>query len=381
MKILFNCSTNIVGGAVKNSAFFIKESLSCKELLWVYAISPNVKEVLDRWGVELSNSYLFVKSPSKDKGERIRLKKISNIEKVDIVYTMAGPAYVNFDMYHILGISNPYLTHVDLQAFLIGKNFLELMKFSLLTLYQSFYARKADFWIFQTNESQKGFVKRFFVSQKKTTVVPNSIGNEFKTHFSFKKKHIINNNKKVMIFCPAAGYIHKGLQFIPKIAYELKKIVNNKYNFEFILTIDEKSKLWSDISLNSEKLNIKANVLNHGAYNYADAIQLFDDSDIVFIPSVLETFSSSYLEAFASKRVLIAAKKGFSKDICKTGAFYLEPNKSYQSAELINEIINNKALQTLKIEEGLRILNEYSDQQKRVNEIIKIIKNNYENKK
>jgi glycosyltransferase involved in cell wall biosynthesis len=374
IKILFNCSINTVGGGVKNSAIFIKYALTYNEVDWVFVVSKPVMEILEEWNISSSNIYLFSSSPAKDILARKKLFNLAEENNVDLVFTLAGPAYVNFNRMHILGISNPYVTHVDFQGLSVGNNFFQLIKAFLLVAYQAYYSRKADFWLFQTNESRNGFIKRYFIDKQKTNIIPNAIGNEFLEYYNGKGAKICNLNDTINIFCPASGYPHKCLHMIPRFAKELKSISHGNYKFKFILTIQDDSRLWSRIKSESKKLDVEQYLENIGPYNYANVLSIIDSASIIFVPSILETFSASYLEAFASKRPLITSNKGFAKDICKDAAIYVDPLRADQLANAIDQLIMDVELQKTLIGRGEKIIKEYGNQEDRVNSIIKYLK-------
>jgi glycosyltransferase involved in cell wall biosynthesis len=374
MKILFNCSINTVGGGVKNSAIFIKYALTHDEVDWIFVVSKPVMEILEEWNISSFKIYLFSSSPARDKSARKKLFDLAEENNVDLVFTLAGPAYVNFNRLHILGISNPYVTHVDFQGLSVGNNFFQLIKAFLLVAYQAYYSRKADFWLFQTNESRNGFIKRYFIDKQKTNIISNAIGNEFLDYYKNKKPIICDLKKTINIFCPASGYPHKCLHMIPAIAKELSSINHEKYKFNFILTIQDDSRVWSKIKAESKKLNIEKNIINIGPYNYANVLSVIDNASIIFVPSILETFSASYLEAFASKRPLITSKKGFAKDICKDAAIYVDPLNAYHSAIAIDQLIMNTERQKTLIGRGEKIIKEYGNQEERVETIIEFLK-------
>ncbi len=370
MKILFNCTTNIVGGGVKNSAIFIKYALKDKRFQYIFAVSPQVKDILDKWNVNTDQMYLFDISPARDKNQRNRLKKLSKDLKADMVFTMAGPAYIDFDILHVMGMSNPYVSHVDLQGLRIGNSPFAIMKNILLTSYQSYYARKADFFIFQTNAARNGFCKRLFIDKSRTEVIVNSIGNEFLDYFRNQPFKNMDINSKISIFCPAAAYKHKALHLIPSIANKMREKTQGKYEFEFILTIDKDLSYWLEIENITKKLNVKKYIKTIGLFNYTEAPKLYEKSDLVFVPSILETFSASYLEAFVAKKPLIVADKGFARDICKDGAIYIDPFDPSATAEIINDLIMNVKKQEDIVEKGNKVVKLYGDQKNRYENIV-----------
>ncbi len=374
MKILFNCTTNVVGGGVKNSALFIKYAKEYTEIEWFFAVSEQVKEILDNWGIQQENIYLFNKSPARDKNSRRRLRLLAFEHKANLVYTMAGPSYVDFNITHVMGISNAFITHADFQSYGLGRNFAQTFGFVLKCIYQCYFSRKADCWIFQTETARTSFSKRLFVNIKKCTVVSNAIGNEFVDFYKKKPIHIVNCKKQINIFCPAADYSHKALHLVPAIAKEMKSLIKDRYDFKFIFTLKKNSKIWQQIKGDSKINDVKKNIETIGTYNYTEALSLFDKADMIFVPSILETFSASYLEAFASKRVLIAADRGFARDLCGDAAIYIDPFKPTETSRVIDRLICNEDKQNFLIRKGQLCLEKYGTQADRVGKIIDVLK-------
>jgi glycosyltransferase involved in cell wall biosynthesis len=372
LKIFFNCTTNIVGGGIKNSAHFIKYALHDSSIDWNFAVSPQVKDILDRWKIYNKNIHVFDVSPARSLTQRKKLKELVQHENPDIIYTMAGPAYIDFNQFHMQGISNAYITHADIQSFVIGRSLKDIPKFVSLVLYQIYWARKADCWIFQTEEARNCFCRRLLISKKRARVISNAIGNEFVSHFQDTQWKLIDLDKRINIFCPAAAYPHKALHSIPQIIRRLQ--LRYKNDFQFILTLPSNSQIWSEIQKQCSQLNIEKFIQNIGPYNYTDAFKLFSESDIIFVPSILETFSASYLEAFSSKKPLVVADKGFAKDICKNAAIYLNPFNPKRAADKIFDLINDPDKQKRIITNGLKIVSDYGNQEMRYTQIVNCLK-------
>ena len=172
---LFNCTTNKVGGGLKNSAIFIEMLLKNGGTNWYFAISPEVAWLLSNLQCKLdSRFFIFNKSPSKNLKSRRELLKLTNDLSISLVYTMAGPAYVKFNCLHIMGISNPYITHAKIVDILRFKRKSELIPLFLKMMYQNYYAKFADAYIFQTDQSKKCFEIKYGVS-KDRIVVENAL--------------------------------------------------------------------------------------------------------------------------------------------------------------------------------------------------------------
>jgi len=355
---------------MKNAAFFIKNCLRDNTFDWHYAISQQVYDLLLKWQSVLDQKkvIVFEQSPARSTKSRSLLLQFINRNKIELVYTMSGPAYVKFPVTHIMGLSNAYITHANWESFRLRGGFLIAVKYFFYVFAQFYYSLKADFFVFQTNYSKDAFKKRAFINESKLKVIPNAYDSSIKDYFNFNNKpNEVGKKKLIRIFCPGAHYPHKGLQFIPEIICETEKL--NGIEFVFILTLP-KSKVLEKIEKEVELKKISKRIKNIGPYNYDQIISLLEMCDIIFVPSLLETFSASYLEAMCARKPLVAADKPFAKDICKDYAFYVNPRNPKEVASTFVEIFSNPAQNHQKISLAEDILSEFGSQEDRFKKIL-----------
>lgn len=374
MRVLFNCSTNVVGGGVKNAVLFIQNTLNNKDSIeWTYACSKQVSALLQEIGIALGENFIFFKeSPARNKAARKKLYKTCLERKIKLVYTMAGPAYLNFPAYHIQGLSNPYITHADWTAFRLRGNLFQTLSYYLFVGLQFIYSKRADYFIFQSDEARRSFIKRGGANKSNTHVIANafdlSLLKENSNHYGLAKKAITDAK---VIFCPGADYTHKGFQFIPHIAHCILKLGRDDIKFRLTLPNGE---LWLRILKLSQKLKVSHLIENIGPYSYSDVVAHYESADIVFVPSLLETFSASYLEAVFFRKKLIVADRSFSREVCGNYAVYCNPKEPQSSARLICETLNKVTVN----EDLVRgILKKYGNQIDRMSKIVDVIKKKY----
>ncbi len=362
MKILFNCSNNIVGGAVQNAANFIKYAIIDDYIDYYFIVSKQVKELLGVWSID-SKIMESIDSPAQSKFARRRALKVESEFQPDLVYTMAGPTYIQFKSFHVMGTSDPYITHSDFSNFKYNRNFPDFLKFIIKIALKALSCRfGANYFLFQTETSRNGFCKRYRWSKDKTEIVPNAVGEEFGTLSG--SVNSLDRNEIINIFCPSAYYPHKDLELVINLANLLK---NNK-NIKFILTIPKECSLGRFL-----KSNPISNITNIGPYSYAEASELYCRADIILIPSLLETFSTSYLEAIATYKPLVVADTEFSREICGHYANYYT-KADYKSAySIIIELIENGL--EVNQNERAQILSRYGTQKERYDKIKEILLN------
>ncbi len=359
MKVLFNCTNNVVGGAIQNSANFIKYATKDKEIDYHFLASHQVADVLEKWGVKSPN-LIVLDSPAKSKSSRARALELESQLRPDLVYTMAGPTYINFKSFHVMGTSDPYITHSKFENFKRNRSFSKFIVFSLKIAAKALSARfGADYFLFQTETSRNGFCSRYFWSKHKTDIVPNALGEDFFNSEHDKSAEVLD---KVKVFCPSAYYPHKNLE----VVFDLANAFKNNNRFKFIVTTPSDSSFSRKISESNF-----TNIENIGPFSYVDAAKLYSESDIVLMPSLLETFSTSYLEAISFEKPLIVADTEFSREICEEYAIYFDSNNK---ASLASSLERGVAL-IGKIDKKLRkrIIEKYGTQEQRYQKIKNII--------
>ena len=92
MKVLFNCSINVVGGAIQNAYNFIINALNDDEIEWLFLVSPQIHDQLFKKNVSDDRIINIINSPSKRFKTRKLIFEYEKQFNPDLVYTMAGPA-------------------------------------------------------------------------------------------------------------------------------------------------------------------------------------------------------------------------------------------------------------------------------------------------
>jgi len=373
MNVIFNCTTNIVGGGLKNSAFFIKKAMTDPTFNWHFAVSRPVYDLLKEWGLDITQSHIsiFEISPSKNLSSRKELKELALNLKADLVYTMAGPAYVKFQCLHLQGISNGYITHADWKSFRLRGNIFNTFRYCAHVGFQFLYSLKATHFVFQTKNAKYSFQKRSRINNERLFVIPNAFDVSLREYFN-QENTLKKENSEINILCPGAGHLHKGFQFIPVIAQELSALKGLK--FKFTLTLSFESELWKQIETESNKLRVSEYIHNFGPYSYSNLKKILGTCDIVFVPSLLETFSASYLEAMCARKKLVVADKLFSREVCGNYATYVDPQNAKSTAHAFEKLFSNYIPTKEEIELADTILNKYGDQERRYAQIIELIK-------
>ncbi|MCI7164313.1 MAG: glycosyltransferase, partial [Butyricimonas virosa] len=132
----------------------------------------------------------------------------------------------------------------------------------------------------------------------------------------------------------------------------------------FVSTIDRSA---------SSMLSECSDVLFLGKVNVNQCPFLYEQSDIMFLPTLLECFSASYPEAMKMKKPIMTSALGFAKGLCGEAAIYFNPLDARDIADKIYKLNEDEILKRNLITAGIKQLTKFHHNEQRVEMYIKTI--------
>lgn len=375
MRILIDNSSLFAGGGIQVATSFLNDlkTFNNEHLYWVLQ-SPHSAKTIDT--TTFPENFIFCDIPEEiytSKLRRIRyVKKIEKKVRPNVIFTTFGPSYHKSDYSKIVGFAFGQMLYTD-SPFYKHLSFLQKLKYKILIfLKKRAFMDNSDVLVFETENARLIFKQK--TSYKKDTfTVHNTLNAIFDKREEWQTLPI--EKTQLDILCLTANYPHKNLKLIPKIIEEIQRIAP-KLNFKV------------HISLKKEELNFNnkydsyINYLGNVLLNQLPS--LYQQMDVLLMPSLLETFSTTYLEAMAMKVPIVASDMPFSRDICAESALYCSPLKADEYAEKILLLHNNTSVKNELIQKGKQNLKRFGtsiDRTKKYIEIIEQIAINNGNKK
>jgi len=349
LNIIINTSTCVSGGAVQVCSNIIIESLFDKNNNYFYILSKEVNDnLLKQYIIIRENVLLFHKSPAniffRNKFKNI-VKKETKHFNANLIFTVFGPSYVNFKIKHLVGFADGWVTHPNKFAFkTLTIN--QIIYRKLLTLYKLFYLRNEKYIWVETALTKNSLINKLKLKEDNVFVIPNSC-NPLYYNLKIETKFDKTSTK---IFILTAYYKHKNLEILFPL---IRKLIENNYiNFQFILTLPNDCTFIKRIKSNKFINNY---VINKGPLSVKECIKTYEESSIVFLPTLLENISAVYLETILMKRPFITTDFIFSRNICKDSCLYFKPMDSNDAYNKIIEIYHNDHLRNTLIEQQNKI--------------------------
>jgi glycosyltransferase involved in cell wall biosynthesis len=377
MIVLFNAANNTMGGGIQTASNFIRLAIASTDtrISWHFLISTQIARNLESLEINPQGDPRFEIasiSPARSRAARWMWARHINTLGPDVVYTMSGPAYLRVSVPHVMGCSNAYISHAQFGQYL-GSGAKAALRKLLESAFKWGHIHRADLLVFQTESARDGFLRRSTRSRSQTSVIANALGRSFTELFSeplSRTPFLPTQERPLSVLVPSAGYSHKNLDIILPTA----KILHAMHPglFRFVLTLPD-SEVWRRISDGVRTAGLNDMVTNRGPFTVAEAPEMYRSSDLMFLPTRLETFSGSYLEAMWCGLPIITSNFGFARDICGPAALYVDSLSEFDCATAIARFLNKDGTFERLVSDGHRQVQTFPTLAQRYEAIVELL--------
>lgn len=375
-RIVLNATTLVMGGAIQACVSFIRSTLRYQSNIeWVYLVSGRIERELRAFEETPDVARLEVYEESPAKSRTIRRSLEARIDEIqpDAVFTFFGPAYIKVNEPHLMGVADGWVTHSTRLAYSTLNGPLQKLTTLLRCIYKGWWYRYADEWVVEAECAKRGMSRRIGINKKHIHVVSNTCGSHYFEPVDSPYQLPVRRGTNILTL--SAYYPHKNLEIIPDVARKLKDVLGHD-DFQFVITLPHEKQEAESILSKARDLGVDQNLINIGPVSVKHGPALYAAVDVVFLPTLLETFSASYPEAMASKKPIVTADLDFAHDICGNSAMYYKPSSSYSAASAIGAVMNDEEIRNSLIQSGYeKVTNGLTPNQKN-REYINIIKEN-----
>ena len=369
MRILINTisTKKYAGGAFQISQNFMLRSLEDSDIEWYYITSKDVDDAIGEKFAHLKGTKYFVFPTQPDfRGSYRRVKKeLAELEvkiNPDVVYSITAPSYFTFKTKEVMRFTNPWVTHPNKYSW-STYSFNSKIKQWLYCLNQRRLMRAAYAFITQTETTKKGIMRITGKSSEKVCVVSNVLPGVFKSMDNIP----IVEDDYVNIACVGNPVPHKNFDILPDVLIELKnKGINN---VRFHTTIPFNDPLNRKLEKKIVELGMMNNWKNHGRISQKELGVMYQHCQLCFLPTLLEVFSASTVEAMFFQLPIVATNFPFNTEVLADSCLYYEPKNAKEAAKQIATLISNNELQEKLKEKMQDQLVKYGNYDKHFNAI------------
>lgn len=361
MKILINTisTKKHSGGAFQISQNFMLKSLEHSDVEWYHITSQDVDDAIGEKFAHLKGTHYFVFPTQPDfRGSYKQVKKqVAELEakiQPDVVYSITAPSYFTFKTREVMRFTNPWVTHPNKYSW-STMSFLPKLKQWLYCLNQKRLMKAAYAFVTQTETTKKGIMRITGKPTEKVCVVNNVLPGVFKT---MDNTPIVEDDW-INVACVGAPVPHKNMDIIPDVIEELAKIGIKNVRFHTTIPVD--NPMMAKVVDRCAELGYKEHLINHGRVSQKELGEMYRRCQFCFLPTLLEVFSASTVEAMYFNLPIIATDFPFNTEVLADACLYYEPKNAKSAANQFAKMIADKNLQTTMRERMARQLAIYGD--------------------
>lgn len=366
MRFLINASNLKAGGGVQ-----VADSVCCqlyrfKIHQFVVVLSPYMNSTKDRL-TGIDNVKVFTYEILNDfkaiiLGKDDFLDKLVKDNKIDAVLTVFGPSRWRPKVKHLSGFALPQLVIPESPYFQrMGK--VERLKWWWWCKIRKWSLKRSADYFWTENPYISARLSKLFNIKDVYTV-----SNYYNQVFDNQSKWIqtiklpaFEGCTCLSVFAPNA---HKNIGIIEGIVKYLR-IVHPDFKIRFVLTC--KKEQWP---LDDDVIN---NVVYIGKTEVAECPNLYLQSDIMFMPTLLECFTATYPEAMRMEKPIVTTDLEFARGLCGEAACYYDAVNPEAAGEAIYKVASDKDYYKHLVEQGKKQLLTYGDYKQRADKLISLL--------
>lgn len=369
MKLLINASNIKFGGGLQVAISVITSLLKNSRGYEIkFIVSENIFNQLE---IDASShrKFIVIDFSAKKALNYINyyssLRSFENDFKQDVVFTIFGPSFYRFRYgKSLIGFANAWLVNPDTDAYRIfayRQRLINKLKNKMLSFF--LYSKNAHY-VTETKAVAQAFCKCFKAEESQISVVNNTLSYLFTSQETIGREFFLGQEDKIKFLTVSHNYLHKNIAVIEKVGQGLSKL---GYNFTFVVTFSDNEYLeMSDI--------FRKYTTNVGPVSVLDCPNLYKACNVLFLPTLIECFTVSYLEAMYFNMPIATSDRSFAREICSGDAYFFDPFDVENIVECLVELLSNLDIsQKSLINE--KVLSVYGTNEDRVDKYINLISN------
>lgn len=366
MNILVNASNLTKGGGIQVGDAFIRELRGHPEHRYLVVCS---REVANSLG-DVSDFPDFIRievAPAPGMVRRLLrrnalLERLTREFAADAVFTVFGPSCWRPPVPHLCGFAygchlyydSPFYRLIPWWSFL-------RFKVRRMVLFPMF-RRDSDVFCVESADAARRM--RLSFPGKRIEVVSNTCNPVFDAPAQWREFKLPEFDGTTLLTVSAA-YPHKNLSIIKPVAEYMRRKYPD-FRFRFVVTLPPEF-----FGFTAE--NAPDWLLAIGKVDIRECPSLYRQSDIMFLPTLMDIFSANYPEAMRMEVPVATSDLGFARGLCGDAAEYFDPLSPQSIGDTLYRLAGDPARRRELIEAGKIRLSAFQNSSARASAFLRIL--------
>jgi glycosyltransferase involved in cell wall biosynthesis len=208
----------------------------------------------------------------------------------------------------------------------------------------------AQLYALQTAVMQERFCSRYHIDKSKTTILPNAVNIQHGTGVK-----PASEGDTIRLLMLSKYYPHKNFDILLPLAQLIRQ---QHQRITITVTIDPAESAAGKAFLHKLKdLQLDDIIYNAGHIPAAQLGGIYQKHDALLFPTLLESFSGTYIEAMHYGLPIFTSGFDFAKGICGDAAFYFDPMSAADILRTLTTAFSNTQLLQQKTGAARAIVN------------------------
>ena len=362
MKFLINCSNLKVSGGLQVGDSICGQLARFPQHRFVVVLSSAMVKTSERiknynnvtqYIYDIRNTWRNILF-----GRDYFLDKIVEDEAIDAVLTVFGPSRWTPRAPHLCGFARAQLIKSDSPYF----KTISTKDRILFVLWKISFKKNSDYLYTENNYITQKLPE--LLGDKKVYTVTNYYNQIFDQPSLWRRNIKIPAFSGTTCLSVSSHMVHKNFEIIPSIL----GVVKNKYpelKLRFVVTFDS-----DEMEVPQE---YRDNILFTGKVDISDVPNLYEQSDIMFMPTLIECFTSTYPEAMRMGKPIVTTDLEFARGLCGEAASYYSALDAEAAADAIYKVAKDKEYAAKLVDNGKLQLQIFDNYEQRTDKLVKIL--------
>lgn len=279
--------------------------------------------------------------------------------KADAALSMSNFGPWKMPCPHLLGVHLPHLLYPDSPA--LAK--LPRKIRAKLALQKAYFTRQArhmdEFCVLSPPLAQR--LQRYFgIAPEKIHVIPNAVATEMGAQAAPRPdlENKLSLTSAGFRFCYVAPYYaHKNHDVLIPTMKVLREELEG-IDASVLITVDEKNNAGArEFMRKVRDAGLDRAIINTGRLPLDEVPHVYDRSHALFMPTQLECFSNTYVEAMHFGLPILTSDMDFAHAVCGDAAIYFDSEDPHDMARSMKRIMEDSSLRVRMGREGGQRLN------------------------
>ncbi len=360
MNFLINCSNLKAGGGLQVAQSVCEELHKFKGHKFYVVLSSYINHSKIEFG---DNTELFIYDIKHNLstvflGRDRFLDRLTEERGIDAVLTIFGPSIWRPRRPHLCGFAraqiilkdSPYYQHRSLK---------ERLQYAIW----KWNFNKSSKIFYTENEYISRILEKFYKGSKVYTVT-NYYNQVFDNPEKWSRKIELPKFDGITCITIASPDPHKNIGIIEDV---LRVFHRERPDFKIRFVLTFAPERWPMAE------DIRENILYVGKVDVSECPSLYAQSDIMFMPTLMECFTATYPEAMRMGIPIVTTDLDFARGLCGDAACYYNATDAVSAAEAIFKVATDKGYAKILVENGKEQLKSYDNYEQRAAKLISIL--------